>query len=112
MATVTHRTELQLADEELLGLEDVRGARLHCVEGVIWLTLDRDPRDIVLNPGQSFVVDRGGVTLLHAMAPSRLRLDFTAEAARPTRAAGWQAAAAVLGRRLRAAASATGLAGA
>jgi hypothetical protein len=113
MATLIQRTEVELADGELLGLTNVRGARLHCVEGSVWLTLDRDCRDIFLGPGERFVVDRSGLTLLHAMAPARLRVDFCADAARSAPSAlrqwlarlgtvgGWRSAASQLARAAR-----------
>jgi len=110
MATLTHRTELELAAEELLALRDVRGARLRLVEGSLWLTLDRDTRDIVLEPGDSFLVDRDGVTLLHALAPTRLQVDSAADATRLLPWSGWRRALAGLARRLRAPASPAGLA--
>jgi hypothetical protein len=104
MATLTHRTEMQLAREELLALDDIRGTRLRCLEGSIWLTLARDPRDIVLEPGDSFVVDRDGVTLLHALAPTRLWVE-TAREASSLSSSRWRRALAALRRRLRAAVS-------
>lgn len=81
MATLTHRTEMQLAGQEIVTLNDIGGTRLHCLEGSVWITLDCDLRDIVLNPGESFVVDRGGVTLLHALVPARVSVEHTRNAA-------------------------------
>ena len=104
MATLTHRTELELAAEELLGLEDIRGKRLRCVEGNVWLTLDHDLRDIFLAPGDSFVVDRGGATLLHALAPTRLIVENACVAAARGSSGLWRSAVATLRRRLFAAA--------
>ena len=104
MATLTHRTELQLAKEELLGLDDLRGKRLLCIEGNVWLTLDRDLRDIFLGPGDSFVVDRDGVTLLHALAPTRLSVESACVAAARGSSGLWRSAVSALRRRLFAAA--------
>lgn len=53
-----------------LALRDIRGRVVTCVSGSVWMTMKGDPRDIVLAPGVSFVVDRDGVTLLAAQAPS------------------------------------------
>jgi len=83
MATLTHRTEMQLAGQEILALDDIGGTRLHCVEGSVWITLDRDLRDICLNPGDSFVVDRRGVTLVHALVPARVSVEQTRDIAAP-----------------------------
>jgi len=100
MATVTQRTELHLAGEELLALADIRGTRLTVVDGSVWLTQDRDLRDVFLNPGESFVVDRDGVTLLHALAPARLSVETFGDTARIAPSRGWRRAAARLWRRL------------
>lgn len=112
MATLTYGTELQLAGEELLGLADIRGARVRCVEGSVWLTLERDLRDIFLNAGESFVVDRDGLTLLHALAPARLRVEVAGDAARLAARGGRPLAAARWLRRVLAAVAPARLAGA
>jgi hypothetical protein len=104
MATLTHRTEMQLAREELLALDDIRGTRLRCLEGSVWITLHRDPRDIVLETGDSFTVDRGGVTLVHALAPARVSVENSYDTAALARPRGWSALGR-LGRRLQAALS-------
>ena len=98
MAILTHSTELQLAGEELLTLADIRGTRLTCVDGSVWLTLDLDLRDVFLHPGDSFVVDRDGTTLLHALVPARLRVESFGDAA--TLSGGWKRAAARVAHRL------------
>ena len=53
----TPNARLALAARRGLRLKDARGAKLRAVQGTLWVTLDNDPRDIVLDPGQSFVVD-------------------------------------------------------
>jgi hypothetical protein len=112
MATLTHRIELQLGGDEVLPLADIRGRRLCCIDGTVWITLDRDLRDIFLRPGESFVVDRNGVTLLHALAPARLRLDAVAGAAVPAATRGWRRALARAVARLLPARAPASLAGA
>ena len=53
-----------------LALRDIRGRVVTCVSGSVWMTMEGDPRDVVLASGNSFVVDRDGLTLLAAQAPS------------------------------------------
>ena len=36
------------------------------LKGTVWITQDRDVRDIILSAGQSFVLDRNGVALVFA----------------------------------------------
>ena len=40
-----------------LRLNAAQGTLLRSVRGTVWATIDNDPRDIVLDPGESFVVD-------------------------------------------------------
>jgi hypothetical protein len=37
-------------------LNGARGARLTCIDGAAWITVDRDARDVVILPGESFFV--------------------------------------------------------
>jgi len=53
----TPNARLAIAARRGLRLKDARGARLRAVEGTLWVTIDNDLRDIVLDPGESFVVD-------------------------------------------------------
>jgi hypothetical protein len=53
-----HAPELrmQLHQGGHLKLNGARGARLTCVIGTAWITVDRDACDVVLLPGESFLV--------------------------------------------------------
>lgn len=53
----TPNARLALAARRSLRLAGARGTRLRAVQGTLWVTIDNDPRDIVLAPGDSFVVD-------------------------------------------------------
>ena len=53
----TPHARLAIAARRGLRLSDARGARLRAVQGTLWITIDNDLRDIVLDPGESFVVD-------------------------------------------------------
>jgi hypothetical protein len=55
-----------LDHEELIGLDGARGTTLRVTRGTLWVTLERDTRDVVLTAGDTFVVDRGGLTLIQA----------------------------------------------
>ena len=57
-----------LARHVSLSLRDRAGDRIECVGGVLWITQDGDPRDVVLGAGQSFRLDRPGRAVLFALA--------------------------------------------
>ena len=53
-------------------LDDARGASIRCRSGSLWITQHRDRRDIVLEPGDTFVVERDGLTVVSAVRDSAL----------------------------------------
>lgn len=53
----TPSARLAVASHRALRLKDARGARVRAVQGTLWVTIDNDPRDIVLEPGESFTVE-------------------------------------------------------
>src|SRR5476649_549727 len=57
-----------------LALREARGSIVTCVSGSVWLTMEGDTRDVILEPGASFAVDRDGLTLLAAHGPSEVRV--------------------------------------
>jgi len=58
----------------VLRVQDGEGRAIVVFEGQVWITLENDPRDIVLAAGESFSVDRPGLTLVQACRDSKLIL--------------------------------------
>ena len=54
----------------LFRIHNGQGRRVECLAGCLWLTQERDPRDIVLEAGEGFTVDRAGDTFLSALSDS------------------------------------------
>lgn len=50
-----------------LPLQDQQGQRVSCLEGQVWITQQHDIRDVVLEAGECFVIDKQGLTLLFAL---------------------------------------------
>ena len=71
-----------LAPHQYFSIQDGQGYKVMCERGTIWITQDRDTRDIVLEPGESFTLDRGGNTVVHALRESAVAVEATAPAAR------------------------------
>lgn len=55
-----------LGERALHRIENGRGLAVTCFEGAVWITQENDPRDIVLNAGQSAVLDRNGTAIVFA----------------------------------------------
>ncbi|HXX85012.1 MAG TPA: DUF2917 domain-containing protein [Casimicrobiaceae bacterium] len=67
------RREL-LRRHDTLVLENAAGTIVTVDRGCLWITLERDPRDVILLPGMRFEIDRNGRTVIAAEEDSRLRL--------------------------------------
>jgi hypothetical protein len=83
--TQTLPRDLRLERKALYSLPDASGLTVTCDEGVLWLTVDGDPRDFVLEPGQTFETQDHGRVLIYALAPSRISIANAAPAATPAR---------------------------
>ncbi len=57
---------LDLAPGESLDLVDAAGTTLRVTRGRLWLTMEHDLRDIVIEPGDVFTIDRPGHTIAQA----------------------------------------------
>jgi len=55
---------MQLHKGGHLKLDGARGARLSCVNGTAWITVDRNVQDVVMLPGDSFVVSSDSSVLV------------------------------------------------
>lgn len=63
-----------LSAGSLLRVRDGQGRAVVVFEGQVWITLDDDPRDIMLSGGESFSIDRPGLTLVQALRDSKVML--------------------------------------
>jgi hypothetical protein len=59
-------TTLDLDEHEVIRLNEAEGLAVACLDGAVWITQADDPDDVVLKPGQAFVIDRPGLTLVSA----------------------------------------------
>ena len=67
-----NRVNVELARDQILPVFDAQGVKVTCVSGSLWITQDHDRRDVILRPGDSFVMDREGEALVSAILPSVL----------------------------------------
>ena len=62
----------RLRKGEILRLHQASGNRIEVLDGSIWITIDGDPRDIVLHAGQGFTLERDPEALVSALTDARL----------------------------------------
>jgi hypothetical protein len=72
MNAITHPYQLRLARRGLYEIPDVSGVDVACHEGSVWITLDDDPRDIILERGGSFRGTQRRRALIYAFEASEL----------------------------------------
>jgi hypothetical protein len=66
MACYESGTVISLWNREAISLPDVRGATLRVTQGTLWLTQEHGSHDIVLRPGDNWVVEYNGNTVVEA----------------------------------------------
>jgi hypothetical protein len=74
LGRVAGASSIALAHHAIHSIARFQGGSIECTEGCVWLTHDGDCRDVCLQAGQSHVADRDTRLMIHAMAPSAVRL--------------------------------------
>lgn len=96
-----HARRITIRRGDVVRVRNGSGALVTVDRGTAWLTQDGDRRDVVLEAGGSFRLDRGGVALVSAFMPAELTVTAAAGASLPAIEASPRAARAVtLPRRL------------
>ena len=65
-------TNLLLTSGKLIVLQDSAGSRVNCMYGQLWITQENDGRDIILEAGQSYTLDRQGKAIIQGMPCARV----------------------------------------
>ncbi len=71
---IRHTRRSALNRRQAMVLANAKGTVVAVDRGSVWITQERDPRDIVLVKGMRFEIDRPGRTIVAAEAPTTLRL--------------------------------------
>ena len=64
-------TMVDMGPQSIYPVRSGIGSRIRCVEGMLWVTIDDDPRDICLEAGESYIVDSRKRVLVQAFARAR-----------------------------------------
>ena len=91
-------SSVRLESRRLLELPDAAGVLIRCESGSLWVTMDNDPRDIVLEAGQVFETTEHRRALVYALENSHVGLAAAGPSPAPT--ARWRPDAAGLALRL------------
>lgn len=74
---------LRLRRQAILAVDNPLGQQLRCIAGVLWVTHDRDPKDIVVTVGETYRVDRCARMLVVALEDSELEITTATDARSP-----------------------------
>ena len=74
MNTGSHQYQVSLGHQGLFDIADAAGVTVRCDRGTVWLTLDNDPRDIVLDAGEVFTTDDHRRALVYALSAATITL--------------------------------------
>lgn len=75
--------KLELPRHAIFTVADIAGVGIECQSGCVWLTLDNDTRDLVLEPGERFVGDIHRRVLVSAFEQSSVAVSHALPAAMP-----------------------------
>ncbi|MDM0044873.1 DUF2917 domain-containing protein [Variovorax dokdonensis] len=74
---------VDLPRRALFTVQDIAGVSIACRSGCVWLTLDDDPRDLVLEAGEQFEGDIHRRVLVSAFEDSNIEVRHALPAALP-----------------------------
>lgn len=67
-------TNLGIKHGSLAGIDDGRGVLVRVQHGKVWLTRASETTDVCLAAGESFRIDRDGLTLISSLGPAPFAL--------------------------------------
>ncbi len=70
MNTLTTPTRITLERRELMALDNADGARIECLSGELWITMEGDAGDIVLAGGDTFTFSGTPRAFISALRPA------------------------------------------
>jgi len=65
---------LRLGRGQTVKLQDAVGSIVCAREGTVWITEENSRKDVVLEPGACFRIDRPGLTIVQAFADASVSL--------------------------------------
>src|SRR5215218_9872281 len=66
-------TKVDLGNGQSLAFPDIEGTALAVTRGTLWITQENDTQDVVLGPGDVWMVERDGLTIIEAQNEASFR---------------------------------------
>ena len=83
---------VDLPRRAMLTLPDAAAVQIECRSGSLWITLDGDPRDFIVEAGERFTTDTHRPAIVYALQPASLMVQprQPSRPAAPVRAPAWR----------------------
>lgn len=72
---------IQLAERKMLTIRDARDIRIECNEGMVWLTIEGQPGDFLLEKGEHLLIKSKGPAFIQGMPYGLVKLVSAASSA-------------------------------
>jgi hypothetical protein len=66
-------TKVELRNRQSLAFADIEGTALAVTSGTLWITQEDDRNDVVLGPGDVWMIDHDGLTIIEAQNDASFR---------------------------------------
>ncbi len=70
-------TSFNLQKNQVVTIRRAQGACLQCVQGSVWVTLENDPLDFVLSPGERVCIHTPGRMVIEGLETSEIAIAHT-----------------------------------
>ncbi|HLL10423.1 MAG TPA: DUF2917 domain-containing protein [Rubrivivax sp.] len=71
---VLEPVHLRIAEGQSICIGDAAGRTLNCLAGSVWITHDGDPKDVIVDSGESYRVTRPERMIVFALRNSAMRM--------------------------------------
>lgn len=76
MVCLQASARLILQQAGIVRLTDARGSTIRVLKGAVWITQHNDGRDIVLEAGSAFTLDRDGLAIVYGIvSPAEIAIE-------------------------------------
>lgn len=70
-------TEFLLENNNPVSLRSAKNIKVTCTEGVLWITVTNQLKDIFLTRGQSYIIQSNRLTLIESIGCGKVQLEAT-----------------------------------
>jgi len=77
MLPLINQDPIALGARSIHRIDDGAGLLIECLSGALWITQHGDYRDVILERGQAFRLDRNGLAVVYSLEAASFRVERT-----------------------------------